>query len=202
MGCLKFIIKVVIVVLAIIGFKSLGGWDYLKENVHFFEKPTQEALLEKAKSIADLSKIPDEYEIDRTADFFGYKAVAAEHKASGQKLIILDPGKSIPVTKKDFKDGGINKKLKELNDKIAYQFVRLENLTVTKQGTFKTMGQTVPYARFEADVVNMPFKHMEGMIAVADIETDDGVKSRILLAANSDDKYSQIITEQFFHKVK
>ena len=79
MGCLKFIIKVAIVVLAIIGFKSLGGWDWVVKNWHPFEKPSQETLIEKSKDVADFSKIPDEYEISKSANVLGYRAVLAEH---------------------------------------------------------------------------------------------------------------------------
>ena len=93
MGCLKNIIKLIILVLAVIGFTSLGGWDFLKEKLPLlFEKPSQEALIEKSKSIADFSNISEEYEIDKTADIMGFKAVLAEHKASGQKLAVLNPG--------------------------------------------------------------------------------------------------------------
>ena len=57
MGCLKFIIRVIIIVLAIIGFKSLGGWDWIVSNWHFFERPTQEKLIEKLeKEIKSLKK--------------------------------------------------------------------------------------------------------------------------------------------------
>ena len=38
MGCLKFIIKVVIVILAVIGFRSLGGWDWCVKTFHIGEK--------------------------------------------------------------------------------------------------------------------------------------------------------------------
>lgn len=57
MGCLKFIIKVAIVVLAIIGFKALGGMELFK-NLHFFEKPSQDELIAKSMSVADFTKIP------------------------------------------------------------------------------------------------------------------------------------------------
>ena len=59
MGCLKFIIKVAIVVLAIVGFKSLGGWDWCVKTFHIGQKPTQQSMLEKTKDVADFSKIPD-----------------------------------------------------------------------------------------------------------------------------------------------
>lgn len=63
----------------------------------------------------------------------------------------------------------------------------------------KAMGQTVPYAQFQADVTNLPVKTLKGVIAVAQ---DDEGKSKILVSANENGKYSQIIAEQFFKKVK
>lgn len=198
MGCLKFIIQVAVVVLAIIGFKAIGGLDFIK-NINFFEKPSQEVLIEKSKGVADFTKISDEYEIDRTADLLGYKAVLAEHKASGQKLAILNPSKKVLLTKKDFSDGSVKKKLNNLNEKLAYQYIRLENFNVVKQGTFSSMGQSIPYVKYEAEVTNLPIKKIEGIIGVAE---DDDKNTKILLSASQSGKYSQIITEQFFNKVK
>ena len=63
----------------------------------------------------------------------------------------------------------------------------------------KAMGQTVPYAQFQADVTNLPVKTLRGIIAVAQ---DNEGKSKILVSANEQGKYSQIIAEQFFKKVK
>ena len=203
MGCLKKIIGLIILVLAFIGFKSIGGWDFIKDKIpSLFEKPSQEALLEKSKDVADFTDISEEYEIDKTANILGFKAVLAEHKASGQKLVVLNPGKKELITKKDFDGESLSKKLSELNEKFAYQFIRLENLEITKKGNFSTMGQTVPYARFEADVVNLPISKIQGMIAVAEFKDGKEQKNKILLAANDSDKYSQIITEQFFNRVK
>jgi hypothetical protein len=68
MGCLKFIIKVAIVVLAIVGFKSLGGWDWCVKTFHIGQKPTQQSMIEKTKDVADFSKIPDEYELSKSAN--------------------------------------------------------------------------------------------------------------------------------------
>lgn len=202
MGCLKFVIKVLIVILAIIGFRALGGWDFIKNKLPVFEKPSQEVLLEKSKDVADFSNISEEYEIDRTANILGYKAVLAEHKATGQKLVVLNPGKTVLLTKDDFKDGKLQQKIDELNEKFAYQFIRFEEFKIIKQGTFKTMGQVVPYAKFEADVVNLPVKKIEGIIAVAEYKDGDKDKSKTLISANSYNKYSHIITEQFFNSVK
>ena len=138
-----------------------------------------------------------DYEI--TKGYMGYKGVLAEHKASGQKLAVLNPSKSTLLTKKDFADGSIKKKLDGLNEKLAYQYIRLENFEITKQGKFHSMGQTIPYVKYKADVTNLPMKHIEGIIGVAE---DKEQHSKILLSAAEGGKYSQIITEQFFSKVK
>lgn len=202
MGCLKIIVRTAIVVLAIVGFKAIGGFDFIK-NLHFFEKPSQEVLIEKSKTVADFSKIPDEYEIDRTASLLGYKGVLAKHKASKQKLVVLNPAQKTDkepfLSKKDFKDGTVDKKLNGLNEKLVYQYIRLENFKIMKKGQFQCMGQDVPYVKYEADVTNLPIKKIEGIIGVAQ---DKENHSKILLSASESGKYSQIITEQFFNKVK
>ena len=199
MGCLKFIIKVAIVVLAIVGFKSLGGWDWIVKNCHFFEKPTLETLIEKSKDVADFSKIPDEYEISKSTNILGYRAVVAEHDATGQKMAVVNPNKTINITQADFKNGNLKKKIDDVNQKLSYQYIHVENFKIIKQGTMKTMGQTVPYAKFEAEVTNLPIKKITGIIAAA---LDDNGKTKLIVSVNEGSKYSQIITEQFFKNVK
>lgn len=199
MGCLKFIIKVAIVVLAIIGFKTIGGWDWVVKTWHPFEKPTQESMIEKSKDVADFSKIPDEYEISRSTNVLGYRAVVAEHDATGQKMAVVNENKTIKISQDDFKNGNLEKKINDINKKLSYQYIHIENFKITKQGTMKTMNQTVPYVRFEADVTNLPIKEVKGLIAVA--KGPNG-KDKILVSANQGDKYSQIISEQFFKMVK
>ncbi|MDD3237263.1 MAG: hypothetical protein PHV37_04120 [Candidatus Gastranaerophilales bacterium] len=198
-GCLSIFVKILVVILAYIGFQSLGGVDFVKDKFVEYTTPSQETLIEKAKSIADLSHLNDEYMIDRTANVLGYDVVLAEHKNSGQKIALIEPKDEDLLTQKDFKSGDVNKKLHELINKFQYQLVRLENFEVTKKGTYIAMGQKVPYVRFEADTVNMPIGHISGTIGVAKNKSG---KNIILTSVNNDDKYSQIITEEFFRKVK
>lgn len=198
-GCLSLIIKIVIVILAYIGFQSLGGVDFVKDKFKEYTTPSQETMIENAKSVADLSNINDEYTIDRTANILDYHLVLAEHKGSGQKLAIIDPKQEDLITKKDFETGAINTKLKDLNNKFQYQLVRLENFQVTKKGKLNAMGQKVPFVKFEADTINLPIGHISGIIGLA--KNSNG-KNIILASANTGDKYSQIITESFFKKIK
>ncbi len=198
-GCLSLVFKIIIVILAYIGFQSLGGVDFVKEKFNEYTVPTQETLIEQTKSIANFSNINKEYILDRNVKLFKYQAVLAEHKASGQKIAIIDPKDNELISKKDFKTGEIDKKLKDLNDKFQYQLVRFENFEITKKGTMHAFNQKVPYVRFEADTVNLPIGHVAGIIGIAENKNGDNV---ILASMNGDDKYSQIITEGFFKNVK
>ncbi len=198
MGCLKLIIKIAIIVLAIIGFKSLGGWDWIVKNWHPFEKPSQESLIEKSKDVADFSKIPDEYEIAKSTNVLGFRAVLAEHNATGQKMAVVNENKTLKLSKDDFKNGKLEKKISDINKKLEYQYIHIENFKITKHGTMKAMGQTVPYARFEAEVTNLPVKEIKGLISVA--QDKDG-ENKIIVSVNQGNKYSQIISEQFFKNV-
>ena len=110
MGCLKLLIKIVILVFAVIGFKSVGGWDWCVKTFHLDEKPSQESMIEKSKDVADFSSIPDEYELAKSANILGYRAVIAEHSATGQKFAVVNENKGIKLSKKDFKDGSLKKK--------------------------------------------------------------------------------------------
>ena len=84
MKLLKNIITLVVLTLAVIGFMSIGGMDFVKKvfsNVSWFNK-SQETVMEKANKIANFSNInQEEYEISKTANIMGYKAVVAEHNA-------------------------------------------------------------------------------------------------------------------------
>jgi len=199
MGCLKKIVRLLILVLAIVGFMSLGGADFVKSHWGDWFSPSQEKIKEKAKSIVDLSQISEEYEVDKTANFMGYKGVLAEHKASGQKFAILQPKDPKILTKDDFATKEVDKKIQELNEKFKYQYVHLENLVITGRGSIKAVNQTIPYVRFEADAVNLPVQGVQGVIGVA--QGQEG-NSQIILSYAPHKKYSQIITEEFIRKIK
>lgn len=198
-GCLSLILKIVIIILAYVGFQSLGGVDFVKQKFQDLTTPSQEVLIDNAKSIADFSHVGDEYKLDRTANVLDYHMVLAEHKGSGQKMAVIDPKNPEMLTKQDFKTGEVNKKILELNKKFQYQLVRFDEFKITKKGTFKGMNQSIPYVKFEADTVNLPISHVSGIIGVA---KDKEGKNVILTSVNDGDKYSQIITEAFFKKVK
>ena len=62
-----------------------------------------------------------------------------------------------------------------------------------------TYDKQVPYAKFEAKVTKLPFSDISGV--VASVTTSDG-SEKLALALSEKDKYSQLITNEFYKGVK
>lgn len=199
MGCLKNIIKAIILVLAVIGFTSLGGKDYFTKMWNDYFNPPQDIMLERAKKVGDFSSVGDEYEIDKAASALGYNGVLAEHKASGQKMIVIDSGVKPLLTPQDFKEDKVEEKLQELTKRFKYSVVNVSDLKITKKGSIKTFGKNAQFVRFNAEISKVPGGHVEGIISA--VETESGQK-RVLISANEIGKYSQVVAQDFFNKVK
>ena len=199
MGCLRNIIRAVVITLAIVGFMSLGGKELLSGWLADWFNPSADVLLERAKKVGDFSKINDEFEIEKAAGVMGYNAVVAEHKASGQKMIVVDTGSKPILTAEDIKSDNVEEKLRNSVKKIKYQAVSVNDLSVTKRGTLSSYGKTVPYIKFEAKVKKLPIGEISGIISVVkDSEGND----KILVSANEKDRYSQLISNEFFKEIK
>ncbi len=199
MGCLKNILRAIILTLAVVGFMALGGKELVSGLINNYFNPPKDTMLERAQKVGDFSKINDEFEIERAAGIMGYNAVVAEHKASGQKMFVVDSGNKDILTVEDIKSENVEEKLYKAISKIKYQAVSVEDLKVTKHGTMHSYGKDVPYVKFEARIKKLPIGDIGGIISVA--ETKDG-ESRLLISANEKSKYSQLISDEFFKKIK
>ena len=196
MGCLKNILRAIILTLAVVGFMALGGKEFVSGLIGNYFNPSKETMLERAQKVGDFSKINDEFEIEKAAGIMGYNAVVAEHKASGQKMFVVDSGDKDILTAEDIKSDNVEEKLYKAVSKIKYQ---AEDLKVTKHGTMNSYGKEVPYVKFEARIKKLPIGDIGGIISVA--ETKDG-EARLLISANEKNKYSQLISDEFFRKIK
>ncbi len=199
MGCLKNILRAIILTLAVVGFMALGGKELISGLIYNYFNPSKETVLERAQKVGDFSKINEEFEIEKAAGIMGYNAVVAEHKASGQKMFVVDAGNKEILTVEDLKSDNVEEKLYNAISKIKYQAVSVDDLKVTKHGTMNSYGKEVPYVKFEAHVKKLPIGDVGGIISVA--ETKDG-ESRLLISANEKKKYSQLISDEFFGKIK
>ncbi len=196
---IKIIFNACLIVLAIIGFNAIGGQKYveaLKINIGNF---IQEHAMESAKKIGNFSNLNEEFAIDNAVNLFGYKAIIAEHKASGQKMVIIDSGKKPLLTQADIKSDKIDTKLEDLAEKFKYQAITIKDVKVTNRGTMNVYNKQVPYAKFEAKITKMPFGEVAGVIS--SVTTSDG-KEKLALSISEKDKYSQLITNEFYKGVK
>lgn len=195
---IKIIFNAFLIVLAIIGFNAIGGQKYVEMAKTTITNFMQERAQENAKKFGNFSKLHEEFEIDNTVNLFGYRAVIAEHKVSGQKMCIVDSKKKPLLTKSDIQSANLEKQLQELADKFKYQAIALHEIKVTSRGTMKIYGQNVPYAKFEAKANKLPFSDLAGI--VASVTTSDG-SEKLALAISEKKKYSQLITDEFYKNV-
>lgn len=199
MGCLKNFLRAIIITLAVIGFLAIGGKDFIVKYVKQWFNPTQIEMMERAKKVGDFSKISEEFEIEKAAGIMGYNAVVAEHKASGQKMFVIDTGKKEIITQNDLLSDNIEKKLLNTAHKFKYQSISAEDIKVVKRGTINTFNQDAPYIRFNARVSKLPMGEISGIISV--VKNNDGA-ARTLISVNEKNKYSQLISDEFFRKIK
>lgn len=199
MGCLKNFFIAVILALAFIGFMSIGGGRLVADILHNYLNPSQNTLVKRAEKVGNFSNMNEEFEIEKATGMLGYNGVMAEHKASGQKLIIVDTNNKPILTTEDIESEDIEEKLIELTRKVKYQAFQVDELKVTKHGTLNSYGKDSPYIKFEARAKKLPIGDIAGMISVT--ETDDG-EQRLLISANEKRKYSQLISDEFFRAVK
>lgn len=195
---IKIVFNAFLLVLAFIGFNAIGGEKYVEQVKTYIGNFIQEHNMQTAQKIGDFSKMNEEYTIEKAADLMGYKVVIAEHKASKQKMILVDSGKKPILTKSDIKSNEIEKKLNKLSKKIKYQEVSVRDVKVVKRGSMQIYGQYVPYARFEAHVTKLPFADVTGIVASV---TDSNGSEKLALSVSEKKKYSQLISDEFFRKV-
>ena len=199
MSCLKHILRAVILTLAVVGFLSLGGQELITKYISQLINPSQETMLDRAKKVGDFSALNEEFELEKASGMFGYNGVVAEHKASGQKFVVVDTASKPLFTQDDISSDNLEEKIKDTISKFKFQAISIDELEITKHGQMTSYGKTVPYAKFDAKIKKLPIGDVSGIISVA--ETKDG-EPRILISVNEKSKYSQLISDEFFKNIK
>lgn len=198
-GCLSLIIKTVIAVLVFFGLMHLGVFDYIKNKIDEHKGAQQEQILDKTKDVVDLSQIDDEYSVEKNLKLLKNRMIIAEHNATGQKMIMIEPRNGDILTKDDITSDGLQEKIDSLLKKYKYQLIKFDKFEVSKKGNLSGIGQKIPYAKVNIQVSNLPVKELEGIVGVAEAENG---KNLIVVSVNQKGKYSQIITDAFYKKVK
>ncbi|MBQ4078277.1 hypothetical protein IJD15_03770 [bacterium] len=199
-GCLTIIYKTIIAVLVFFGLLHLGVIDFIKDKLEERNGGvSQEKMLEETKDVIDLSNVDGEYTIDKNLKVLKNRMIVAEHNATGQKMIMIEPRKENILTKEDITSENIQEKIESTLQKYKYQLVKFENIKVTKKSEMQGVGQKVPYVKVSAEISNLPMKDVEGILGVAELSNG---KNLIVISVNEKGKYSQIITDAFYKQVK
>ncbi len=196
-GCLSIILKTIIAILVFFGLLHLGVIDFIKDKIE--EHRTNIEQKAEEEDVVDLSGIDDEYTVDKDLKVLRNRMIIAEHQATGQKMIMVEPRSEDILTKEDITSGNIQQKLDDIVKKYKNKVVKFDRIEVTKRGEFKGINQTIPYVKVNAEISNLPIKGYEGILGVAELENG---KNLIVLSVNQSGKYSQIITDAFYTKVK
>ena len=202
-GCFKFITSVISTIIGgIILFMILfpcGGLNYIKNYISNSIKPPQKELVTDAKKIGDFSNIPPNTKLIRVIDMLGASAVISKSEKTGQKMLVINPGWLLNITKSNLNAKTVESELNNLSKKLSNQPVKLSNLEVGKINSFKAFNQTVPYVKIKVSLTGNTNKSMEGIIGV--IESPDKT-SKLLVSVNDIGKYNQDISQKYFKSIK
>ena len=199
MGCLINVTRAIFLTVVVVGFMALGGQRWIKDQFNNYINPSKDVVLERAQKVGDFSKVNKEFEIEKAAGVLGYNAVLAEHKASGQKMVVVDSGKKVVLSQADITSPNVEEKIKAAINKIKYQSAAVEEFHVTERGTMNSYGKKIPYVKFTAKVKKLPIGEISGIISVV---KDEKGNDKILISANEKSRYSQLITNEFFKEIK
>ena len=199
MSCLKNITRSIFLTVVIVGFVAFGGQKWISEKIQGILHPTKEQVIENAQKVGDFSHVNKEFEIEKAAGLLGHQVVLAQHKASGQKMVVLDSGKKPVLTQEDIEASDSEIRIKNAIQKFKYQAAAIEEFEVLEKGTMKSYGKEVPYVKFKAKIKKIPGGEISGIISVA---KDKNGNDKLLISANQGERYSQLITNEFFKEVK
>ncbi len=212
MGCLKKIINTIIFWVVVFAFFACGGYAFLKNKYDEYTKPEREVLVKEEKDFGDLSKIPPDYALSRSLNFFGYRKLNAFYLPKNQKIAVFDLNSSSKLTKEDFEKGKIEEKIEALSSKIMNTpFMPIENIETIKTGKIYAGSRLVPYADFSAKVKYIPFVNVRGTIALYETEnSDEGflykfkkekLSSKLVVSTKLSNDYNEFAVKNFIEQL-
>ena len=114
-------------------------------------------------------------------------------------MIVVDSGKKPILKQSDIEADDSELRIKNAISKFKYQSAAIEDFKIVEKGTMTSFGKTIPYVKFEAKIKKIPNGVISGVISVTQ---DDKGNEKILVSANQNGKYSQLISNEFFKEIK
>ena len=170
MGCLKSllesIIRKIIVIALIVAFFAFGGWTFVNQKLNEYKNPTRDDFIKTEINYADFSNVSGDYQLTRSFNFFGYKKINAKYLPTGQKITIFDLKNEDKISVRDFETKEIDKKIDNILNGLKDSFITFENFEIVNRGNYYAKNKTIPFIVFKANVKNVPFKTVMGVVDI------------------------------------
>ena len=203
MGCLKSILKKILIAILIFAFFAFGGYAFVKDKIKQYQYPPRDSFVESEKKYADFSNVSGDYQLYRSFNLFGYKKINAKYLPTGQKITIFDLKDENLISVSDFLTGEIEEKINEVLNKAKDSLITYENFEIIKKDKFYAGKKEIPYLVYKASVKNIPFKDVVGTFAVYSMIDESQESSSKLVFSIVDDKaYNPVVVKDFITSLR
>ncbi len=218
MGCLRNIINLIIITLAIIGFLSIGGREYLENDVMPTVKKVNTAfqtemdnrgktftqlslnelgtiLWNSVKSVIFVKKVANGYEVTEIKGLMGYDTKIAEDISSGQKMVLVDTKDKVLLDLNKTDKAELKADMLKLAKKHKALPVKFDDIDIVEIGKWKAMNKDLKYAKVS---IKDSASNSEIIAIVSTIPDDTDSKMIVTFAEKS--KFSKKTAEKYFKK--
>lgn len=220
MGCLRNIINLAIIILAIIGFLSIGGKEYLENTVvpaikkvntefqteldnsgrKFTELSLKEIgniLWKSIQSSLITKKVSGEYEITEIKGLMGYDTKIAEEVKTGQKMVLVDTKDKalLDLNKEDKAE--LKADMLKLAKKHKALPVKFDDIDIVEVGKWKALNTELKYAK-----VSIKDTSSNRDITAIISTYPDEKESKMIITFAEKSKFSKKAAEKYFKKAQ
>ena len=199
MGCIVSLFRKIFIFALIVAFFALGGWAFVKGKINDYKNPPRNVFIEEERDFGDFSFVSSDYQLTRSFRLFGYAKITAKYLPTETKINIFNLKDETKVSVEDFKTGEIDKKIDGILNELKGAFITFENFKIISKGNFEAKNKKIPYLVFQADVKNIPFKEVVGVLAVYN---NNDSKTRIIVSLVDKKAYNPVIVKDFVSSLR
>jgi hypothetical protein len=196
----QFIIAFVFVVVIGVGLLSwavISGIRFIKNSVAPIFSNTNITSISKNQS--NSSKSLNGFRTLNDYNIFVASITTSEDVKSKQKIILVNPGIFLNITKQDIESNNIESQLKNMTSFGPVQIINFDKFEMVKKGSFKVDQQNIPYVKGNFGFLDGGKILSEGIIGVIDTSNS---KNNIFISTAESGKFNLKIVEKFFKQIK
>lgn len=197
---IKIVIGIIFVLVIAIGLLSWGvmsGIGFIKNSFTPLISNTNNASV--SKNQANSSKTSNGFKILNSYNILAASITTSEEVKSKQKIILINPGMFLSLTKQDIESNNIESQLKSMTSIGPVQLINFDKLEIAKKGSFKVAKQNVPYVKGNFGILSGGKGLSEGIIGVIDTA---GSKNNIFISTADSGKFKLKTVEDYFKQLK